>query len=122
MYKMWNKRHHHHSGPHHGGHHQMHGHMPGFFRKGSGAQTFRRGKILHFLERLYVRKGTLQQQLEKEEYKSIHPVISGELKALEMVINELVQEFDLNELYEEMENSVMTNQEQKKDNEEKKDE
>jgi len=75
--------------------------MPGYYRKGAGAQTFRRGKVLNFLERLYVRKSTLKKQMEQEEYQSMQETIKGELKALETVINELIQEFDLYELTEE---------------------
>ncbi|MFV9510146.1 hypothetical protein [Tepidibacillus sp. LV47] len=73
--------------------------MPEIFRKRTMAQTFRRGKILNFLERMFIRRNTLKRQLEQEEYKAIHPEIRGELKALEMVIDEFIQEFDLEEVY-----------------------
>jgi len=74
--------------------------MPPFFHKGTMAQTFRRGKILNFLERLFIRRNTLKHQLDQEEYKEIHSEIRGELKALEMVIDEFIHEFDLEEVYE----------------------
>ncbi len=77
---------------------RFHEEIPEYFHRGSGAQTFRRTKILSFLERLYVRKVTLQKQLGQEEYKDIEQQIKGELKALETVINELTQEFDLHEI------------------------
>jgi len=77
---------------------RFHEEIPEYFQRGSGAQTFRRTKILNFLERLYVRKVTLQKQLGQEEYKDMEQQIKGELKALETVINELTQEFDLHEI------------------------
>lgn len=94
-------------GPHggrHGGFGRGNGSGRGHGRGGfnndefNGAQTFRRGKIINFVDRLFTKRNTLKTQLEQEEYKSIHQVISGELKAIDMVINELVQEFDLQEI------------------------
>ncbi|WP_033843232.1 MULTISPECIES: hypothetical protein [Geobacillus] len=60
-----------------------------------GAKTFRRGRVLDFLQRLYVKRETLKQQLQSPELQSIHPVLTGELKAIEMVINEFIQSFDI---------------------------
>lgn len=88
---------------HAGGGRFYHDEMPGYYRNGTGASTFRRGKLLNFLERLYVRKATLKKQLEQEEYQSMQETLKGELKALETVINELIQEFDLNELTDDLE-------------------
>ena len=82
---------HEHHGPHgHGprGHHGLH-HM--------GPQTFRRGRAIEFLNRLEVKKSTLKQQLEQPELGSIRDVISGELKAVETIINEFMQVFDFQE-------------------------
>lgn len=62
-----------------------------------GAQTFRRGRALDFLERLQVKRSTLKQQLDQPEYASMRQIISGELKAIDTVINEFVQEFGLSE-------------------------
>lgn len=60
-----------------------------------GPQTYRRGRAIEFLERMHVKRETLKQQLEAEEFQSIHPILLGELKAIEMVINEFMQLFDL---------------------------
>ena len=62
-----------------------------------GAQTFRRGRALDFLQRLDVKRTTLAQQLEQPELRSIHQVLSGELKAIELVRNEFIELFDLHE-------------------------
>lgn len=62
-----------------------------------GAKTFRRGRAIAFLETLQVKRSTLKQQLELSEFQSIHPILVGELKAIDMIINEFVQVFELHE-------------------------
>lgn len=66
-----------------------------------GAQTFRRGRALEFLERLRVKHSTLKQQVEAPEFQEIRPIILGELKALELVIEEYTKHFELNEASQE---------------------
>lgn len=78
----------------HGRHHDGHG---GKGHKHAGAQTFRRGRALEFLQRLDVKRTTLIQQLEQPELKAIHQVIAGELKAIEMVRNEFIDLFGLHD-------------------------
>lgn len=68
-----------HKGPHH--HH--------------GAKTFRRGRALEFLSMLEVKRTTLRQQVEAPEYQEIKPVLLGELKAVEMIIDEYTRHFEL---------------------------
>ena len=68
-----------HKGPHH--HH--------------GAKTFRRGRALEFLSVLEVKRKTIRQQVEAPEYQEIKPVLLGELKAVEMVIDEYTRHFEL---------------------------
>ncbi|WP_181286070.1 hypothetical protein [Saccharibacillus deserti] len=63
--------------------------------RSEGAQTFRRGRALHFLERLELRRSTLAGQLEESAFESIRPVIAGELKAVDGIIREFVQVFEL---------------------------
>jgi len=63
-----------------------------------GAKTFRRGRALAFYEKLIVRRGTLLQQLESQELKSIHQVIAGELKATEAIMNDFKAAFELDEI------------------------
>ncbi|WEG12091.1 hypothetical protein PU629_18505 [Pullulanibacillus sp. KACC 23026] len=62
-----------------------------------GAQTFRRGRALDFLEKLNVKRMTLRQQLEAPEFQEIRMVIQGELKAIELVIEEFTKQFELHE-------------------------
>lgn len=70
-------------------------------RRPRGAQTFRRGRALEFYRQLETKRSTLKQQLESPELQSIHPVIAGELKATEAIMNDFVGLFQLNELLEE---------------------
>jgi hypothetical protein len=62
-----------------------------------GAQTFRRGKILVFLEQLQVKRATLAKQLGQPEFQAIYAMISSELKAVDQIIEEYVYLFDLRE-------------------------
>ena len=66
-------------------------------RRNNGAQTFRRGRALAFYQQLMVKRETLKQQLESPELQSIHPMIAGELKATEGIINEFKAAFELDE-------------------------
>lgn len=72
-------------------------------RRRKGAQTFRRGRALEFYRQLVTKRDTLKNQLEAIELQSIHPVIAGELKATEAIMDEFVGLFQLNELLEETE-------------------
>lgn len=77
-------------GRHHG---RRHGREEG----ARGPKTFRRGRALTFLERMHLKRATIKQQLEQPEFHSIQPVLVGELKAIDMVINEFVQLFEIND-------------------------
>ncbi len=82
---------HHQPGPHeHHDHGREHSHRP-------GAQTFRRGRALDFLQRLEVKRATLVQQLQQPALASIHPMLAGELKAIELVMNEFIDLFELHQ-------------------------
>lgn len=85
--------HEHHREEHHhrGGSHRRKDHPRG------GAKTFRRGRAIEFLDRLNVKRATLKQQLETPELQSINPILVGELKAVEMIINEFTQLFEIHE-------------------------
>ncbi|QGQ48111.1 hypothetical protein [Metabacillus sediminilitoris] len=85
----------------------LEGHMKGEKHRGGGhkgrrhhhgAQTFRRGRALEFLERLNVKRITLTQQLEAPEFQEIKQVILGELKAIELIIDEFTKHFDIHEV------------------------
>lgn len=62
-----------------------------------GAQTFRRGRAVMFYQQLETKRETLRRQLEAPEMESIRPVLIGELKAIEMVIEEFKVAFKLDE-------------------------
>jgi len=60
-----------------------------------GPKTFRRGRAIAFLERMQLKRSTIKEQLDKPEFQSIQQVLVGELKAVDMMINEFVQLFDI---------------------------
>ncbi|TWT09388.1 hypothetical protein FQV28_06435 [Planomicrobium sp. CPCC 101079] len=62
-----------------------------------GAKTFRRGRALAFLEKLELRQATLKKQLETPELQAINPILIGELKATETIMDEFVHLFELHE-------------------------
>ncbi|OZB93462.1 hypothetical protein [Paenibacillus sp. XY044] len=64
------------------------------------AQTFRRGRVLMFLERMQVMRSTLMQQLNQPEFQPIQQVITGELKAVDQMIQEYIHTFELREMGE----------------------
>lgn len=71
-----------------------------------GAKTFRRGRALAFLEGMQLKRSTLHQQLDKPEFEPIQQVLLGELKAIDMVIAEFTQLFEIHE--DEMDNKEQT--------------
>lgn len=62
-----------------------------------GAKTFRRGRALAFLEMMRLKRSTIMQQLDAPEFQSIHQILVGELKAIDMVISEFSQLFEIHE-------------------------
>jgi len=62
-----------------------------------GVKTFRRGRAIAFLERMHLKRSTIKQELDQPEFRSIQPILVGELKAIDMVINEFIQLFEINE-------------------------
>ena len=79
------------------GHHRgrRHGREEGSQQR--GAKTFRRGRAIAFLERMHLKRSTIKQQLDQPEFQSIQPILVGELKAIDMVINEFIQLFEIQE-------------------------
>ncbi|KAA6449372.1 hypothetical protein [Bacillus swezeyi] len=74
------------------------GHHRGERHKGKGGpKTFRRGRAIAFLEMMNLKRSTIKQQLEQPEFQSIQPILVGELKAIDMVINEFSQLFEIHE-------------------------
>lgn len=65
-----------------------------------GAKTFRRKRVIMFLEHLETKKNVLKKQLETPELQTVNPIIVGELKATEAIIAEFVQMFELYEFEE----------------------
>lgn len=81
-----------------GGHGHGPGHGHGRHHHHHGAQTFRRGRALEFLQRLSVKRATLLRQLDAPEFQDIRPTVLGELKAVEAIIDEYTQHFEIREL------------------------
>lgn len=79
-------------GHHRGGRHRG---RDGSYQR--GAKTFRRGRAIAFLEMMNLKRATIKQQLEQPEFQSIQPILVGELKAIDMIINEFIQLFEIHE-------------------------
>lgn len=79
----------HHSGEHHK-RKDHHSHK-------RGAKTFRRGRAIAFLEMMKIKRSTILQQLDAPEFQSINQILVGELKAIDMVMNEFSQLFEIHE-------------------------
>ncbi|MGE7623417.1 hypothetical protein ACQKMD_10250 [Viridibacillus sp. NPDC096237] len=79
------------------GHHRSERHRGKEGSHQRGPKTFRRGRAIAFLERMNLKRSTIKQQLDKPEFQSIHPILVGELKAIDMVINEFIQLFEIQE-------------------------
>jgi hypothetical protein len=62
-----------------------------------GPKTFRRGRAIAFLDMMKLRRSTIMQQLDAPEFQSIHPILVGELKAIDLVIVEFSQLFEIHE-------------------------
>ncbi len=62
-----------------------------------GPKTFRRGRAIAFLEMMNLKRTTIKQQLSEPEFQSIQQILIGELKAIDMVINEFTQLFEIHE-------------------------
>jgi hypothetical protein len=60
-----------------------------------GPKTFRRGRAIAFLEMMNLKRATIKQQLEEPEFQSINQILVGELKMLELMINEFTQLFEI---------------------------
>jgi hypothetical protein len=76
------------------GHHCKH---PVINRNGGDnvAETYRKSKIEHYLERLQVRKQALTAQLEMHELDQSQEFIRGQLSATDLIIREIWAEFSL---------------------------
>lgn len=59
------------------------------------AETYRKSKIEHYLDRLLVRKQALIRQLELSGLEQSKEFICGQLSATDMIIWEIAVEFDL---------------------------
>ncbi len=92
------------------------GYHRGYRGKGSrGPKTFRRGRAVAFLQMMQLKRSTIKQQLDEPEFESIRQVLVGELKAIDMVINEFVQLFEIQE--SEMQGSTMNKEKGMESNE-----
>ncbi|TDL88847.1 hypothetical protein E2R55_16940 [Vibrio vulnificus] len=76
---------------HHGGRHKDHA------SHHRGPKTFRRGRAIAFLDMMNLKRSTIKEQLDKPEFQSINQILVGELKAIDMLINEFIQLFEIQE-------------------------
>jgi hypothetical protein len=76
---------------HHGGRHKDHG------SHHRGPKTFRRGRAIAFLDMMNLKRSTIKEQLDQPEFQSIQQILVGELKAIDMLINEFSQLFEIQE-------------------------
>ena len=58
---------------------------------------YRRSRIEEFVNRLKARRFTLLAQIDQPEYKDLQLLIKGQLQALDMVIGEMQNEFEIEE-------------------------
>lgn len=79
------------------GHHRGDRHKGRGGSQHHGPKTFRRGRAIAFLEMMHLKRTTIKQQLEQPEFQSIQQMLIGELKAIDMVINEFSQLFEIHE-------------------------
>ncbi len=63
----------------------------------AGRKHFDAGEQLLFLEMMNLKRATIKQQLSEPEFQSIQQILIGELKAIDMVINEFTQLFEIHE-------------------------
>lgn len=68
--------------------------------KRDGAKTFRRGRALAFYDMMNRKSNILKKQLETPELQSISPILVGELKAVETLMEEFARLFELYEVEE----------------------
>jgi len=61
------------------------------------AETYRKSKIEHYLDRLLVRRQALIRQLDLSGLEQSKEFIRGQLSATDMIIWEIAVEFDLTE-------------------------
>lgn len=59
------------------------------------ASHYRRERIEDYFHKLRVRRAVLKNQMDQEEFKDMKHYITGEIKALDTVLAELKQEFDI---------------------------
>ncbi len=60
------------------------------------AETFRKRKVEDFIRRLNLRESILRKQLLQREFATNEQFLQGQLSAVDAIIQELVEEFDLN--------------------------
>ncbi|MED3690878.1 hypothetical protein P4534_19090 [Peribacillus butanolivorans] len=79
------------------GHHREHYKGKDHSSHHRGPKTFRRGRAIAFLEMMNLKRSTIKEQLDKPEFQSINQILVGELKAIDMLINEFIQLFEIQE-------------------------
>ena len=62
------------------------------------AETFRKRKVENFIRRLIVRESILRNQLLRREFAMNEQFLQGQLSAVDAIVQELIEEFDLNSI------------------------
>ncbi|PZE20418.1 hypothetical protein [Paenibacillus xerothermodurans] len=65
------------------------------------AETYRKSRVEHYLERLEVRRQALKGQLEMSELEPSREFIRGQLSATDLIICEIAAEFGFDKAKEE---------------------
>lgn len=59
------------------------------------AETFRRGKIEDYINRLALRKEILIRQLTQNELACVRENLIGQIQSIDFILNELIKEFNI---------------------------
>ncbi|MEN6325774.1 MAG: hypothetical protein ABFD18_06170 [Syntrophomonas sp.] len=59
------------------------------------AETFRRNKIIDIVKRFVWKREMLKMEINDPDFDGIKEILQGEMKAYDLVIKELIKEFDI---------------------------
>jgi len=62
------------------------------------AETYRRGKTVEYVGRILHRQNVFKEQLTETELPELKWYIQGQIQALDLVIKELIKEFEVTTL------------------------
>lgn len=59
------------------------------------SQTYRRGRMVDFIQRLMWRRTSIAEQMAQDEFAEIKPQLLGQIQALDLIIREGIKEFEI---------------------------